>query len=99
MLTTHGRLTRGLAATLAVVLGAAAGLFYVSSVGGSPAGQAQAAADIVQVTPEDGTHYGPSLLEMTTTTATTTATTTRLMVGLYGQPVWQPLGRPHQDQR
>ena len=92
MLTTHGRLTRGLVATLAVVLGAAAGLFYVSSVGGSPAGQAQAAADIVQVTPEGGTHYGPSLLEMTTTTATTTATTTRLMVAYTGNPSGNPWG-------
>ena len=55
---------RVLLAGLLVAL--AAGLLAVASGGGGPAVQAQVPLDIVQVTPEEGNHFGPALLETAT---------------------------------
>ncbi len=91
---------------VALIAMAAGALGYVSSPIGTEAAQAlpkapaagsppftavfATSSDIVQVTPEDGTHFRPSLLEIVV--ATTTGTTTRLLLAYNSYPNYAPSG-------
>ena len=63
MVTKRRLFTHGLFTAMVVALAMAAAL-YVWAGGAGPTAEAQSAGDIVQVTPEDGDHSNPALLEV-----------------------------------
>ena len=67
MANSQKRLERGVLIGLIAILSLAGGLVFMTSGGGSATAQAQPAQDIIQVTPEEGRHKWPSLVEIAAT--------------------------------